>query len=442
MAIYIPEIDEIYFFKTREYFREVISSYSNGNYRSATVMLYSVAICDILFKLQELKDMYNDSTAIAILKKVEKEQKESSSKSSWEKTLLDEIKEKTQLLDLKALSDLNHLFNDRNLSAHPAMNGNYELISPTQETTIAHINNVLNQILIKPPIFIKDVVSLLTDELAEKKEIYLEKEEADFARYLNNHYFNKMSQSMKVKTFKSLWKFCFKIADDNKCDENLKINRRAMAILLDGAEKEIYEDIKSNGLYYSVIRKEDKEFACIVLLSSRPQMYEFLSEDLKLQIDKHIQDSKVAPWGIWFKFKSLEEHIDYLNSREDLKESTNNAEYAFKHYKQYGKEKLILDFFVKKYINSNSYAETENFYKTLIYPYLKYLNKEHFENIIEKTNTNNQLNEWFGIRTANSKILAHAQKVLTKDFDVSKYPKFEYDKQILEDELKENVYGD
>lgn len=215
-----------------------------------------------------------------------------------------------------------------------------------------------------------------------------------------------------------------------------------MAILLDGAEKEIYEDIKSNGLYYSVIRKADKEFACIVLLSSRPQMYEFLSEDLKLQIDKHIQDSKVAPWGIWFKFKSLEEHIDYLNSREDLKESTNNAEYAFKHYKQYGKEKLILDFFVKKYINSNSYAETENLYKTLIYPYLKYLNKEHFENIIEKTNTNNQLNEWFGIRTANSKILAHAQKVLTKDFDVSKYPKFEYDKQILEDELKENVYGD
>ena len=188
MAIYIPEIDEIYFSKTREYFKEVISSYSNGNYRSATVMLYSIAICDILFKLQELKDMYNDSTAIAILKKVEKEQKESSSKSSWEKTLLDEIKEKTQLLDLKALSDLNHLFDDRNLSAHPAMNGNYELISPTQETTIAHINNVLNQILIKPPIFIKDVVSLLTDELAEKKEIYLEKEEADFARYLNNHW--------------------------------------------------------------------------------------------------------------------------------------------------------------------------------------------------------------------------------------------------------------
>lgn len=42
-------------------FKEVLSSYLNENYRSVTVMLYSIAICDILFKLQELNDMYNDT---------------------------------------------------------------------------------------------------------------------------------------------------------------------------------------------------------------------------------------------------------------------------------------------------------------------------------------------------------------------------------------------
>ena len=91
MPVYIPEADEIYFPKTREYFKEVISSYSNGNYRSATVMLYSVAICDILLKLKELKDMYNDSTASSILNEIESTQKESASKSSWEKELLEKI---------------------------------------------------------------------------------------------------------------------------------------------------------------------------------------------------------------------------------------------------------------------------------------------------------------------------------------------------------------
>ena len=67
MSTYLPEVEEIYFAKTKEYFQEVMSSYSIGNYRSATVMLYSVAICDLLFKLQELKDMYNDTVANEIL---------------------------------------------------------------------------------------------------------------------------------------------------------------------------------------------------------------------------------------------------------------------------------------------------------------------------------------------------------------------------------------
>lgn len=37
--IYIPDMDNIYFQKTSEYFQEVISSYANGNYRSAIVMM-------------------------------------------------------------------------------------------------------------------------------------------------------------------------------------------------------------------------------------------------------------------------------------------------------------------------------------------------------------------------------------------------------------------
>lgn len=37
--IYIPDMDNIYFQKTSECFQEVISSYANGNYRSAIVMM-------------------------------------------------------------------------------------------------------------------------------------------------------------------------------------------------------------------------------------------------------------------------------------------------------------------------------------------------------------------------------------------------------------------
>lgn len=94
--VYIPEAEDIYFAKTREYFNEVLSNYANGNYRSAVVMLYSVAICDLLFKLQELADMYNDTVAVEILQEVEKCRNpgDNKSKSRWEKEFVDSITQK------------------------------------------------------------------------------------------------------------------------------------------------------------------------------------------------------------------------------------------------------------------------------------------------------------------------------------------------------------
>ena len=79
--VFAQEFDNIYFQKTKKYFKEVISSYSNGNYRSAIVMLYSVAICDILFKLEELKDMYNDEVAKEILQNIENSKSSSDNRS-------------------------------------------------------------------------------------------------------------------------------------------------------------------------------------------------------------------------------------------------------------------------------------------------------------------------------------------------------------------------
>ena len=41
MKLYLVNAENIYFKQIKDYFREIISSYDNGNYRSAMVMLYS-----------------------------------------------------------------------------------------------------------------------------------------------------------------------------------------------------------------------------------------------------------------------------------------------------------------------------------------------------------------------------------------------------------------
>ncbi|USK35828.1 hypothetical protein LIT25_11285 [Bacillus sp. F19] len=59
--------EKIYNPKTREYFEEVLSSYSIGNYRSAIVMLYSVLIANLFYKLKELNERDEDPKAKNIL---------------------------------------------------------------------------------------------------------------------------------------------------------------------------------------------------------------------------------------------------------------------------------------------------------------------------------------------------------------------------------------
>ena len=56
--------------RTKELFREVVSSYEHKNYRSAIVMLYTVVICDLIYKMQDLEDIYQDEKAKDILSKI------------------------------------------------------------------------------------------------------------------------------------------------------------------------------------------------------------------------------------------------------------------------------------------------------------------------------------------------------------------------------------
>ena len=129
--------ENIYHHKTREYFQEVLQSYVSGSYRSAVVMLYSVVMCDLIYKLQDLKELYNDKTAQSILDKIEQEQKNKPDSGSWETVLIDEIKSRTHLLEQSDKVNLDSLRQHRHLSAHPVLNQQDLLSTPNQETVRA-----------------------------------------------------------------------------------------------------------------------------------------------------------------------------------------------------------------------------------------------------------------------------------------------------------------
>ena len=433
MSIYIPETEGIYFKKTREYFQEVLSSYSNSNYRSAIVMLYSVAICDMLLKLRELQDMFNDPIAEDILKEVEKSRNshDNKSKSKWEKEFVDNIFNRTQLLDLEAYTNLNHLYDHRNFSAHPALNDDYDLIAPSKETTIAHIKNTLLNILIKPPIFIKNITEALTEDLKSKSDIY-KNEQAKLAIYLNNKYFSKMTVAKKLTTIQAFWKFCFCMPDNEDCRNNQGINRQALEVLIECTYSEFLEHLKGASYKFSVASDDLCVANLIVLVSIYPEIYHYLDENCKLEIDARIAHESNLKAISWFKFATLQDHLDYLRGIAFLDIDVRAAKRMKDHYFNIGESSSLIDFFIYYFGNSRSYNAADERFENIIEPILYLLNKDQAVHLLDAIENNRQIYARGAAYGTNNIIIRSIHKLLGNDFDYSHYTKIRFDTKIID----------
>ena len=447
--IYIPEEENIYFSKTNEYFREVLSNYANGNYRSAVVMLYSVVICDLLFKLQELSDMYNDTVAVEILQEVEKCRNpgDNKSKSRWEKEFIDSIYRKTELLDLESYTNLNHLYDHRNFSAHPALTDRYELISPSKETTIALIKNVLEEVLVKPPIFVKNVTDMLLEDLSEKKSIYRDEPEK-LREYLKRKYFDRMSISMKKSTFRSFWKLCFCLPDDEECQRNISINRKAMEFLFNDTDG-LLDFMKTDAMFAKTSPDDNCIMQLCILLAHHPQIYAVLSEDTKLQISALISKNNTARMISWFLSENKASHIQEMiaaSSFGKLDEET--IGFVSDQYELTGDLSCFIDYCIAYFGSSGSYDSANDRYWNAVRPFLSKMSRDQYVMLITTINENDQIYNRNANFSTNTEIAMAAQTTLGADFDYSRYPRFSFDnakvlgsnkKDIVEEESDEEL---
>lgn len=156
--------------KTRKLFGEVYSSYQHGNYRSAVVMLWSVVISDMIFKLEFLDNTYRNKKALSVLDYIKKKQDERPESSEWEKELLKKAYEELKFITLNDKTNLEHLRSQRNLSAHPVLTEDNLLVTPNKDTTRSLIRNAMEAILLKTPLLHRELVDSVVAELASNKE--------------------------------------------------------------------------------------------------------------------------------------------------------------------------------------------------------------------------------------------------------------------------------
>ena len=388
-------------------------------------MLWSVVICDIIYKLNHLVDIYDDKQAKNILKTIERIQTNNPKSSEWEIKLIEESWNNTQLIDNVEYTYLDFLQKQRHLCAHPVLTGNAELHSPNKETVRSLLRNSLEYVLTKPPFYTSRILDEILSDISNNSSAL--QTERNMRRYLESRYLNKMNSKTEVKIFKSLWKLVFRV-EDERCNSNRLINFCALKIIATRNKDEIQAEISSNQDFFSNISENTEIINFLIeLISIRDFsfIYEYLTEYAKVQINHKIDtsiDGKIMAWFIKTDLNSHYNDLDNWISTDHPDFDENQIKKLRSLYDSDEWDNLFCKLISTYYGSSTSYNEADRKFYNLI-SYIDMFDEDCFRFLLQKIEDNNQT---WGRGRARIDHLDLKNKILATipNFDFTPYPNF------------------
>ncbi len=404
------------------YFAEVLSCYYSGNMRSAVVMLYSTVICDLIYKLEELCEIYGDEDAKNILDKIEKQQESNPKSTTWESNLPEECARTKKILTDADLSNFIALQQLRHLCAHPVLKGDKTLYKPNPDIVLGHIRNMLEGVLAKPAFHTGRFYKILIEDIAKIKNILVDPK--DFKRYVTLKYLDRLNNvDLEFDVFKRLWKFVFKV-DNEDCNQNRKINAYMLVIMLERHTDAILNRIKDEGKYFAKnFSIEDNEVFMVYLKMANEfsGLYDNLPDEKKIEIDAKIKKDKTKGFIAMaiFKAGNIVNHI-----MERIDESHNIIKYLAGYLERNAGKECEMKYYVRLYSESFSYDSADDRFDDFIEPNLEAFSLGQLTEIMNATDSNGQISGRRRAKGANDKIKEQVLKLDPK-FDFSAYPNFQ-----------------
>jgi len=381
-----------------------------------------VVICDLIFKLEELKDIYNDSAATKILKEIEEKQKENPRSPDWESNIIQLIKDRTSLLELFEIDAILQLQKQRHLSAHPILTEISILFTPNKETITAHIKNMLSFVLTKPPIFSRRFATSIIIDISENRDKLIINKYLQ--RYLEAKYFKNARQELLDNLFKTLWKFTFQTKNE-ECDTNREINYLALEIIYNRNRDGIEKFIKSEQGNFNFKSEKKLVDLFMTFLFDYPKIYHLLSNPTQILIDSEISAQEKYKFLSWFKFPTFEEYFELITRmvKDNFCPSVYFFSKVFDLSNQFGKKGEFFDLAIEMFGKSGSFYDSDNKFSGFIAPFLEDFSEEQLNAIIIKINDNGQIYSRRRASFDNRKI-KEAMNKINPEFDYSKYLNF------------------
>jgi hypothetical protein len=388
-------IEKIQNNNTKEYFKEVYQTFVNGNFRSCTVMLYSVLICDLVYKLRDLRDIYGDTKAKKILDDIEDLQIKKPKSPDWESKLVEFISTQTSLLEASDIVAIESLQKFRHLSAHPVLNNSDLLYSPNKDLVLGLIRNILEGVLTNPPFFSNRIFETFLNDLVDVKDKITDDENLE--NYLKSRYLKRLKETDFKKMFRSLWKIVFN-SEDQKSIDNRQITFKSLRLLLKNKKDICLELIRNEQDFFSNVTKNGSLINLVILLSRFPEIYKLLDKPLQLLIDAQIESDDNLVFVSWFNKPSFEVHLSTL----DYKEISGLKNEYIIFLKKMSIENSCLDLFIDYCLNyfgeSNSFESAQNRFDNVISNIIDDLNTSQTLKLIKSSNDNSQIYYRIGMK--------------------------------------------
>ena len=432
------DLDSIPNPKTRDLFKEVLSSYVIENYRSAIVMLYSVTICDLIYKLIDLRDIYGDNKAEAILSEVSSFSDETTRKN-WERTLIEKIHKRTDLLSQESCDAIERLHQVRNYAAHPTFSASFELSVPSKEATIAHMKEMLYHILTRPCYFGKNEIDPMTEDFDRFRESFNQEYEL-WKDFLIRKYYSHLRPERIATWFVSLWTLCFMKPDNDDCNRNRTQLAFALRALLDSHKQDCIAALNHEKERYGVNPDENTVGSAIAVLSFHPDLYKLLNDDAKAVVQAAARNNVNMSALAFFLSPSLSEHMTMLDGKMEWPRpgkspiSSKVAERLFAIASDNGLESIILDHYVSWYAFSRNFDMANERFDIFVAPFLSDMEKHHFEKLLTETNHNYQIYGRGNSNSANTEIMKYAKGQINISDIGERYPNFRFNAALLEDQ--------
>lgn len=370
---------------TKELFKEVYSSYAMGNYRSATVMLWSVVVTDLVHKLKELDSVYNDPKAAQVLQYIQAEQTKDPKSSKWESEIVDKFHKEINFFETFEVANLEHLQKMRHVSAHPVITSIDLLHSPTKETVYSLIRNALESVFTKEALFSSKIIDVVFKDLNTIRDTLVSYEQRD--RYFSHKFLSKMPNAVLFKFLKTLWKFLFRV-DNSETRLNKEINLDILNCIINRKEQIFIEFLIKEKDFISDLQLADnlKETLLNFLLKNR-WCFEYFSDNSIQTITTIIEtsDSKFQ----LIKFKRIVDYIDFL-IKSSKNYSLSNFNIIEDEAGEYSCKDKFYDYCIEGYCFSVSFDSANERFDQLIRPYYENFSFQQLKNLSNKINHNSQ----------------------------------------------------